>query len=82
MGRPKKDPNVVVPKNAKALVWTHFGDSLDGVHAHCLLCKNVNNNNIVSIKVLDGSTKSLWNHIHRELVDRYLYRHIRCVRKC
>ena len=63
MGHPKKDPNVVIPKNAKALVWTHFGDSLDGVHAHCLLCKNVNNNNIVSIKIVDGSTKALRNHI-------------------
>ena len=63
MGRPKKDPNVVVPRNAKALVWAHFGDSMDGLHAHCLLCKNANNNNIVSIKILDGSTKSLRNHI-------------------
>ena len=37
MGRPTKYPKSVVPKRPKSLVRQHFGDNLDGQHAHCIL---------------------------------------------
>jgi hypothetical protein len=55
MGRPSKDPNTVIPKKPQSLVWQHYGDNQDGVHAHCILCKEKNKN--VSFKINDFSTK-------------------------
>ena len=58
--RPTKDSKCVVPKSPKSLVWQHFGDNLDGQHAHCTLCKG--KGKAESLKINDFSTKVLWNH--------------------
>ena len=55
MWRPTKDPKCVVPKRPKSLVWQHFGDNLDGQHAHCTLCKE--KGKAESLKINDFSTK-------------------------
>ena len=61
MGRPRKDANTVKAKNPTSKVWRHYGDSRDGIHAFCLLCKEKDKE--VSIKVGDSSTKALRNHL-------------------
>ena len=48
-------------------MWRHFGDSLDGLHVYCVLCKETDSN--VSLKIKDGSTKPLRTHLaafHKE----------------
>ena len=61
MGKVRKNPMTVVPKKTKSLVWRYFGDNLDGVHSHCILCKE--KSKTISIKINDGSTKPLWSHL-------------------
>ena len=52
----------VIPSNPKSKVWRHFGDSLDGEFAQCLICKD-SKTIAIHIKVCGGSTQSLRNHI-------------------
>ena len=40
----------VIPSNPKSKVWRHFGDSLDGEFAQCLICKD-NKTIAIHIKV-------------------------------
>ena len=52
----------VTPLHPKSRVWEYFGDSEDGKCAHCLLCKYAKKTP-VNIKVNNGSTQSLRNHM-------------------
>jgi len=59
--------NSVVPKKQASKVWRYLGDNLDGAIAKCLLCMyNPTKGSALVIKVCQGSTKALRNHLQAQ----------------